>query len=252
MSNLHIPIATRIPPLRADLDYSTVPTIHQYGSSYIVLGGLHRPKKMRVDDSVGGIYHELFKGDDETRQDAVLGQVFGIANKILADDRQTKTRNLRFRTYVVIPLAHKSGILEFVAGQSIGDYLKPAHDRYRGEGDVSSSHFRAALVAVQEKKLGDPVKLRAVYEKYLPLFPPVMRHFFTEKHKDPMGWFAMRLNYSRSLAVTSMVGWVLGIGDRHLSNIMIDLKTGESIQIDFGVIFEAVSFFPALAGRADV
>lgn len=71
-------------------------------------------------------------------------------------------------------------------------------------------------------------------------FGPVMRHFFTEKHRDPVKWFAMRLNYSRSVAVTSMVGWVLGIGDRHCSNIMIDSITGEVIHIDFGIVFEEV------------
>lgn len=67
-----------------------------------------------------------------------------------------------------------------------------------------------------------------------------MRHFFTEKHKDPMAWFAMRLNYTRSVAVASMVGWVLGIGDRHCSNILIDTITGELVHIDFGIVFEEV------------
>jgi ataxia telangiectasia mutated family protein len=71
-------------------------------------------------------------------------------------------------------------------------------------------------------------------------FHPVMRHFFTEKHKDPMAWFAMRLNYTRSVAVASMVGWVLGIGDRHCSNILIDTITGELVHIDFGIVFEEV------------
>jgi len=35
-----------------------------------------------------------------------------------------------------------------------------------------------------------------------------------------------------------MVGHVLGIGDRHGSNILIDEKTGECVHIDFGIVFE--------------
>ena len=35
-----------------------------------------------------------------------------------------------------------------------------------------------------------------------------------------------------------MVGMVLGIGDRHSQNILIDEKTAEVIHIDFGVTFE--------------
>ena len=60
-----------------------------------------------------------------------MEQVFEMTNKTLARDRKTKERNLKYRTYLVIPLAERTGILEFVAGGlSIGDWLRPAHDRY--------------------------------------------------------------------------------------------------------------------------
>lgn len=65
-----------------------------------------------------------------------------------------------------------------------------------------------------------------------------MRHFFTEKHKKPMAWFAMRLRYIRSVATTSIVGHVLGLGDRHVSNILIDNRSGEVVHIDLGIAFE--------------
>ena len=68
-----------------------------------------------------------------------------------------------------------------------------------------------------------------------------MRHYFTEKHREPMAWLSMRLNYTRSVAVTSIVGHILGIGDRHCSNILIDKLTGELVHIDFGIVFEDVS-----------
>ena len=69
---------------------------------------------------------------------------------------------------------------------------------------------------------------------------PVMRHYFTEKSKTPITWFAMRLNYTRSVATTSIVGHVLGLGDRHVSNILLDNGTGEVVHIDFGIAFDQV------------
>lgn len=71
-------------------------------------------------------------------------------------------------------------------------------------------------------------------------FHPVMRHFFTERHKMPQNWFEMRLRYSRSVAVTSIVGHILGLGDRHISNILLDTASGEVVHIDLGIAFEQV------------
>jgi phosphatidylinositol kinase/protein kinase (PI-3 family) len=51
-------------------------------------------------------------------------------------------------------------------------------------------------------------------------------------------WLDRRTNYTRSLAVMSMVGYILGLGDRHPSNIMLDRNTGKITHIDFGDCFE--------------
>lgn len=43
---------------------------------------------------------------------------------------------------------------------------------------------------------------------------------------------------NRSLAVMSMVGYILGLGDRHPSNLMLDRMSGKILHIDFGDCFE--------------
>ncbi|KAG8754899.1 phosphatidylinositol kinase- protein kinase tor1 [Ceratobasidium sp. 428] len=51
-------------------------------------------------------------------------------------------------------------------------------------------------------------------------------------------WLERRTTYTRSLAVTSMVGYILGLGDRHPSNLLIHRVTGKVIHVDFGDCFE--------------
>lgn len=51
-------------------------------------------------------------------------------------------------------------------------------------------------------------------------------------------WLERRATYTRSLAVTSMVGHILGLGDRHPSNLLLERKTGKVVHIDFGDCFE--------------
>ena len=96
---------------------------------------------------------------------------------------------------------------------------------------------------LREKYKRDPTvnsRLIALFAELKLRFRPVMRHYFTEKHKLPMSWFAMRLNYTRSVATTSIVGHILGLGDRHTSNILMDNATGEVVPIDLGIAFEQV------------
>lgn len=42
------------------------------------------------------------------------------------------------------------------------------------------------------------------------------------KSRNSEVWLDRRTSYTRSLAVMSMVGYLLGLGDRHPSNIMLD------------------------------
>lgn len=50
-------------------------------------------------------------------------------------------------------------------------------------------------------------------------------------------WVALQ-SYARSTSVMSMVGYIIGLGDRHLDNVLIDLTTGEVVHIDYNVCFE--------------
>lgn len=73
-----------------------------------------------------------------------------------------------------------------------------------------------------------------VFNQMCAKFQPAMQYFFLEKFHRPGEWFERRLAYTKSVATTSMIGYVLGIGDRHVCNILIDEKTAELIHIDFG------------------
>ncbi|KAL1411153.1 Serine/threonine-protein kinase tel1 [Vanrija albida] len=235
---LPIPIATAVPPVDLTRTYASVPTIHGYERHYKLAGGVHRPAIMSVIDTLGQKHVQLFKGDDEVRQDAVMEQVFELTNRLLQRDRRAAARNLTFRTYTVVPLAERSGIIEFVGNtMAIGEWLKDAHSRYRKGIDVSQDVMRKSLDKIQSTDWASP-KMVTTYQEKMASFKPVMRHFFAEKRREPLAWFTMRLNYARSVAVTSIVGYMVGLGDRHCSNILIDTETGEFVQIDFGIVFD--------------
>jgi FKBP12-rapamycin complex-associated protein len=59
------------------------------------------------------------------------------------------------------------------------------------------------------------------------------------KSRNSEIWLDRRTTYTRSTAVMSMVGYLLGLGDRHPSNLMLDRYSGKLLHIDFGDCFEA-------------
>ena len=50
-------------------------------------------------------------------------------------------------------------------------------------------------------------------------------------------FFALRNNFITSYAIMCVSQWILGVGDRHLSNILICLKNGKVLGVDFGHAF---------------
>ncbi|KAL4639083.1 hypothetical protein ACB092_03G192800 [Castanea dentata] len=53
-----------------------------------------------------------------------------------------------------------------------------------------------------------------------------------------MWWDSYPYRYSGSVAAMSMVGHILGLGDRHLDNILIDFSKGDVVHIDYNVCFD--------------
>lgn len=54
---------------------------------------------------------------------------------------------------------------------------------------------------------------------------------------SPECFFALRNNFIKSLAAMNTTHWLLGIGDRHLQNFVIDQNNGQLIGIDFNMAF---------------
>lgn len=58
------------------------------------------------------------------RQDAVMQQVFGVMNQLLEAEPKTKKKRLLVRTYKVVPLSQRSGVIEWCENtQTFGEYL---------------------------------------------------------------------------------------------------------------------------------
>ncbi|KAJ3578031.1 hypothetical protein NPX13_g2535 [Xylaria arbuscula] len=238
----------RIPPptmqieLSANLDYSNIPLVTKLEPTMTIASGVSAPKIITIVGSNGERFKQLVKGgNDDLRQDAIMEQVFAAVSSVLKLHRSTRQRNLGIRTYKVLPLTSVSGLIEFVPNTiPLHDYLMPAHERYHPR-DYKGSQCRREISNVQTKS--SEVRL-TTYKKVTDRFQPVMKYFFMEYFVDPDDWFAKRTAYTRTTAAISILGHVLGLGDRHGHNILLDSKNGEVVHIDLGVAFESGRVLP--------
>lgn len=200
--------------------------------------GVSHPKIMKVQLTNGESQKMLLKAPDDLRQDAIMIQVFKKVNKLLWKDIQTKKRRLRIRTYNVLPLGPSSGILEFVPNSMpLVDILKFLHQG--DELDINDARLKMKEVQTQAKSVR-----YQVYKSICKKIQPNLRTFFFNNFTSPDTWFESRCLYSHGVATTSIIGYILGIGDRHCNNILLDKSSGEPIHIDFGVAFDQGKSLP--------
>jgi len=75
-------------------------------------------------------------------------------------------------------------------------------------------------------------------KQVLSMYPPVLHEWFVEMFPEPSTWLASRLAFGRTAAVMAMVGSILGLGDRHSENILLDTNSGDVVHVDFNCLFE--------------
>jgi ataxia telangiectasia mutated family protein len=170
-----------------------------------------------------------------------MEQVFEQVSGLLKTNKSTRQRNLHIRTYRVLPLTPNAGVIEFVANTiPLHDFLLPAHEKYYPK-DWKGSQCRKTIADVQDRSTETRIKQFRLATEH---FHPVMRYFFTERFHSPDEWFIKRLAYTRSTAAISILGHVVGLGDRHGHNILLDSKSGEVVHIDLGIAFEMGRVLP--------
>ncbi|EXJ80858.1 hypothetical protein A1O3_07144 [Capronia epimyces CBS 606.96] len=209
-------------------------TISGFSDEALVLSSLQKPRRLTIRGSDGNMYNVLAKPKDDLRKDQRLMEFNTMINRVLKRDVEAAKRRLYIRTYAVIPLNEECGLIEWV------DNLKTFRDiilkLYRDKS-IHPNYIEIRTL-LDESCSGDPQKVDIFPTKVLSKFPPVFHEWFAESFPDPSAWFNARLRYTRSAAVMSIVGHVLGLGDRHGENILFEEDNGGTLHVDFNCLFD--------------
>jgi serine/threonine-protein kinase mTOR len=199
-----------------------------------------RPRKIYLFGENGLEYVFLLKGHEDLRQDERAMQLFGLVNALLKHDRRTDSHDLDIQRYAVVPLSPNVGLSGWVPK------CDTLHDLIRNYRDK-----KKILLDIEHRLMEQLVRLKGGHDKLtaiqkLEIFEHALKNTNgKDLHKilwyqstSSESWIIRREAYTKSLAVMSVVGYVLGLGDRHPSNLMLQRSTCKILHIDFGDCFE--------------
>ncbi len=149
------------------------------------------------------------------------------------------SRDLRIRTYSVVPLTTKIGLIECVESVLPYSQLARIPANVKTIGCENQKDFLKLISTTTSSQRAEEFSQElSKYERGR------LRVSLTELSNCPEGFYFLRDNFIRSHSLHSLVGWLVSLGDRHAENLLVSLITGESIAIDFGHAFGTSAFLP--------
>jgi serine/threonine-protein kinase ATR len=238
-----------------------------------VMSSKARPKKIKVymisADSIaqlrkGNVYskdhdigeiHFLLKQEakGDLRKDARVQDLNNVVNRIMSSMDNPKgltarCRRLHLRTFCVTCLSEDTGLLEWVPHTAslrsmISKTYNPQADVLHGKRqgrritNFNDPQMRIKFETVCQAAYfisGNLIKATALFEtECLSSYPPILYWWYVLQFPDPHAWYEARTRFALSSAAWSAVGHVIGLGDRHSDNILLDKSSGECVHVDF-------------------
>jgi FKBP12-rapamycin complex-associated protein len=156
---------------------------------------------------------------------------------MLSLDKEPSSKKLLITVYPVIPLSNMTGLIGFLPNCDTISHLIVESRKEKKImtnlemfhiGDTYPKYYSATLLSKIEV-FKEAISQTSGYE---------LSEIIWSKSLNCESWLIRRTNYSQSLAVMSVVGYILGLGDRHPNNLMMDRQSGKIIHIDYGDCFE--------------
>lgn len=246
-------------------DVQGIVTVSSFCEQVTVLSTKTKPKKLVLLGSDGQKYTYLLKGREDLRLDARIMQLLQAINSFLNSCADTRSRPLGIRYYSVTPITGQAGLIQWVDNvTSIYSVYKSWQIRTQraqlaasGAGNSVSSvppvprpsdmFYGKIIPALKEKGIRRVISRRdwphEVKRKVLvDLMKDTPKQLLWQEmwcaSEGFRGFSSKTKRFSGSVAAMSIVGHILGLGDRHLDNILMDFLSGDVIHIDYNICFD--------------
>lgn len=226
--------------------------ITSFDSKLNKIHSIRNPMKIKIFGDNGKSYNFLIKYGEDLRQDQRIQQLLSLMSEKLEDDNKSKSHNLYIETYKVIPINSYSGLMSWVENTETlqrlfsTSILKQKPDDPDFLAKIQQSH-REFLYYPSRNNTEYTIKdsfnvygkavmtysrdqiITKFRELQYNISSNILRECLFDMSISPESFYALRNNFASSLAAMNIAEWILGVGDRHLSNILMNIKNGCAI-----------------------
>ncbi|EDO08700.1 phosphatidylinositol 3- and 4-kinase family protein [Babesia bovis T2Bo] len=200
-----------------------------------ILNSKQKPKRVGFIAASGDLLNFLIKNEvkGDLRKDKRMMEVTQYIAKLLRNQHT----GMPLQCYSVVPLSEVAGIIEWVPNMAtmrsvVTEELRRVSESIDRECRADISNY---ATSVTDKNYVESLNL---FRKLCDRRPPVLhRAYYKVFKRDPTAWFTARKEFIHTCAVWSILGYIVGLGDRHAENILLNLLTGQIMHVDFDCLF---------------
>lgn len=256
MENTTIPM-----PGANNYSQTDIVTIEKVYKTVVTLHTKTKPKKLGFYGSNGRLYTFLFKGEEDLHLDERIMQILSVMNRMFNKSFNNQTYKVLYkaRYYSVTPIGSKFGLIQWVDGtalysiyrrwlmskeQKIDSQTKESKTILdRNQNHRPSEKFNQKLI---EKGLSSKNRSSWPVEKLIEIHKELVEETPCDliskelwcSSTNAYEYWKLTQNFIHTNAAMCMIGYIIGLGDRHLDNVLVDFNTGELIHIDYNICFE--------------
>ncbi len=209
--------------------------IRSFERTFFTINSKDKPKKLVIIGSDERSYQFLLKADKsgDLSKEAKFINFIEVINQILKSDKECVKRNLQLQTYAIVNLSSSNAMIEWL--KNTVTLHKVVTDLWSENGIEADT---LAITAMCKARRLDRNRYGSIFPTIQEKAKPVLYRWFLNRFSDCDSWYNAKMNFVRSSAAWSMVGHVVGLGDRHGDNILLNNSNGEVAHVDYECLFE--------------
>ena len=154
-----------------------------------------------------------------------------LINTIFENDQEWKSRNLSLHTYSVVSLSRSTGLIEWMSNtKTIKNVIWTKWKELGVKVDLGRNS--------EVRRFVKDGKVSTAWNEIMKITKDVLWECLRERFPTAEAMFNCRTKFIYSYAAWCIIGYFIGLGDRHWDNIMLHTNTGEVSHVDFDCIFE--------------